>query len=110
MKSKDKRPIVWLGGTGLPRGAPGRELTSLGHPLLWEPISRETIPKLNQLEPALVIVDADKMTTRLRKILQSLDEQRQYTNSFDLSEMPLAERVLAMARGYVEECEAETTG
>jgi diguanylate cyclase (GGDEF)-like protein len=80
MKSKDERPIVWLGGTGLPRGATGRELSNLGHPLLWEPITQETITKLVKMEPVLVVVDADRMTTTLRKILQSLDERRQFTN------------------------------
>lgn len=80
MKSKDQRPILWLGGTGLPRGTMGRELSNLGHPIIWEPISKETTPKLAELDPVLVIVDTDKVTATVRKLLRSLDELRQSTN------------------------------
>ena len=37
-------------------------------------------------------------------------DQRKYTNSFDLQELPAAQKVLQMATDYVAGCEAETTG
>lgn len=76
MKRKSKRPILWIGGTGLPRGTVGRDLASLGHRLRWEPISHKTIPRLAELDPVLIIVEASRMTAKVRQLLVSLQELR----------------------------------
>ena len=80
MKTKSKRPILWLSRTGLPRGVLGRDLSNLGHPLLWEPMFQSTIPKVADLDPVMVIVDAERVTTTVRKLLRSLHELRRSTD------------------------------
>ena len=34
-----RRPILWIGGRGLPSGSAGTQLVALGYPLHWEPPS-----------------------------------------------------------------------
>ena len=80
MKSKNKRPILWLSRTGLPRGTAGKDLANLGHPLLWEPISQNTISKVTELNPVMVIVDADRVTPTVGKLLRSLHELQRSTD------------------------------
>jgi diguanylate cyclase (GGDEF)-like protein len=63
-----------VGGTGLPGGATGKKLVQLGHPLHWEPGARKALKSVATLEPALVLVDGEKIDVELRSFLKDLAE------------------------------------
>ena len=58
----------------MPDGAERRDLDSLGYPLYWEPASPETARKLVDLEPLMVIVEADTISPSVKKFLLSIQE------------------------------------
>lgn len=68
------RPIVWIGGRGLPKGVAGKELAALGHPLQWQPLSSKTARSVESLEPVLVVVACDRVTAGFKKLLAELSE------------------------------------
>jgi len=72
--SKHHRPILWVGGTGLPGGATGRELASLGHPVHWEPISSKARRTIESLEPVVVVIASERITPSLKSLLTELAE------------------------------------
>ncbi|MFQ5792707.1 MAG: GGDEF domain-containing protein [Acidobacteriota bacterium] len=71
-----RRPILWLGGSGLPHGPTGRELLALGHPLHWGPASPKSVDTLTKLRPVLVVVQSKKLTTSVKRLLLSLEEHK----------------------------------
>jgi diguanylate cyclase (GGDEF)-like protein len=73
-RGKSSRPILWVGGTGLPGGATGQKLVQLGHPLHWEPSASKALKSVATLEPVLILVDAEKIDGELRSFLKALDE------------------------------------
>jgi diguanylate cyclase (GGDEF)-like protein len=66
------RPILWVGGSGIPGGAVGKALVELGHPLHWEPISVKTARSVAALSPLLVVIEADKIDASARNLLAAL--------------------------------------
>lgn len=68
------RPILWIGGAGLPGGATGRKLVALGHPLHWEPDSRTASRTVASLAPALVVVETEKLDRAHRTLFGHLAE------------------------------------
>jgi diguanylate cyclase (GGDEF)-like protein len=68
------RPILWVGGSGLPGGAVGKKLMSLGYPLHWEPASAKAARSVSALAPALVVIDQEKLDGPLRNLLGALAE------------------------------------
>jgi diguanylate cyclase (GGDEF)-like protein len=68
------RPILWVGGSGLPGGAVGKKLVSLGYPLHWEPASAKAARSVSALAPALVVIDEEKLDGPLRNLLGALAE------------------------------------
>lgn len=71
---KSARPILWIGGTGLPGGATGRKLAGLGHPLHWEPATEKATRTAATLAPVLVVVEAEKLDRSLEAVILSLVE------------------------------------
>jgi diguanylate cyclase (GGDEF)-like protein len=80
MKTGKSQAIFWIGGKERPRGAVSRELDSLGCSLHWEPVSSDAPHRVAQLAPALVLVEANKVTARVKKILSSLRDLRESSN------------------------------
>jgi diguanylate cyclase (GGDEF)-like protein len=72
--AKKSRPILWVGGSGLPGGAVGKKLVSLGYPLHWEPASAKAARSVSALAPALVVVEAENLDASLRNLLGALSE------------------------------------
>jgi diguanylate cyclase (GGDEF)-like protein len=72
--AKKSRPILWVGGSGLPGGAVGKKLVSLGYPLHWEPASPKAARSVAALAPALVVVEAENLDASLRNLLGALSE------------------------------------
>ncbi len=70
------RPVLWIGGSGLPGGATGRLLARLGVPLHWETVSRKAADTVTALKPVIVILEADRLSASLRNLLRSLRELR----------------------------------
>jgi diguanylate cyclase (GGDEF)-like protein len=71
---RKSRPILWVGGSGLPGGAVGRKLVSLGYPLHWEPASPKAARSVAALAPALVVIDEEKIDRPLLHLLAALAE------------------------------------
>ena len=69
-----KRPIVWIGGSGLPGGATGKKLIALGHPLHWEPGSSKAARSVATLQPVIVAVESERMSETLQALLFTLTE------------------------------------
>lgn len=76
MEKKQARPILWIGGTGLPGGAAGRKLGALGNPIHWEPFSEKAAEAVASVLPVLIVVDSERMTAAVRSLLTALDELR----------------------------------
>lgn len=72
--AKKSRPILWVGGSGLPGGAVGKKLVGLGYPLHWEPASPKATRSVAALAPALVVVEAEKLDPPLANLLAALSE------------------------------------
>ena len=72
--SKKTRPILWVGGSGLPSGAVGKKLVDLGYPLHWEPASPKATRSVAALAPALVVIEAEKLDASLQNLLGALAE------------------------------------
>jgi diguanylate cyclase (GGDEF)-like protein len=72
--AKKTRPILWVGGSGLPGGAVGRKLVGLGYPLHWEPASSKAARSVTALAPALVVIEAEKLDGSLQNLLGALAE------------------------------------
>ncbi len=68
------RPILWVGGSGLPGGAVGKKLVDLGYPLHWEPASPKAARSVGALAPALVVIDEEKLDASLQDLLGALAE------------------------------------
>ncbi len=68
------RPILWVGGSGLPGGAVGKKLVDLGYPLHWEPASPKAARSVAALAPALVVIDQEKLDRSLKNLLGALSE------------------------------------
>ncbi len=68
------RPILWVGGSGLPSGAVGKKLVGLGYPLHWEPASPKAARSVAALAPALVVIDEEKLDASLQNLLGALAE------------------------------------
>jgi diguanylate cyclase (GGDEF)-like protein len=68
------RPLLWVGGAGLPGGAVGRKLVALGYPLHWEPASPKAARSVEALAPALVVIDEEKLDRPLLNLLGALAE------------------------------------
>lgn len=68
------RPVLWIGGRGLPGGAIGAKLVALGHPLHWEPPSSEAARAVITLQPVMVVIEAERLTDAVREFLGSLVE------------------------------------
>ncbi len=68
------RPILWIGGRGLPSGSPGRQLVALGHPLHWEPPSLNAARSVVTLHPVLVIIESERITDSLKEFLFTLSQ------------------------------------
>ena len=73
---RSRRPILWIGGRGLPRGRAGTQLVSLGHPLHWEPPSKKAARTVATLQPALIVIESEKVTVSLKEFLFTLHELR----------------------------------
>jgi diguanylate cyclase (GGDEF)-like protein len=69
-----QRPILWVGGAGLPGGATGRKLVSLGNPLHWEPSAAEAIRSVGPLAPVLIVIEGEKVDVVVRSFLTELAE------------------------------------
>jgi diguanylate cyclase (GGDEF)-like protein len=74
------RPILWIGGSGLPGGATGKKLVSLGHPLHWEPATEKATRTATTLAPVLVVVAAENADGELRRIVKGLEELKSSTD------------------------------
>ena len=81
-KVRAKRPIIWIGGTGLPTGVAGRELASLGHPLHWEPVALAAPDRVLELDPVVVVVEGSNRSTIARKLLVTLEKLRETQEFF----------------------------
>lgn len=68
------RPILWVGGSGIPGGAFGKGLAELGHPLHWEPVSVKAAGSVSALSPVLVVVETEKVDSSVRNLLGALAE------------------------------------
>lgn len=73
-KPRSTRPILWVGGPGIPGGGVGKELVALGHPLHWEPISVKAAQSVAALAPALVVIETDRIGAAARNLLAALAE------------------------------------
>jgi diguanylate cyclase (GGDEF)-like protein len=71
---RKSRPILWVGGSGLPGGAVGKKLVDLGYPLHWEPASPKAARSVAALAPALVVIEAEKLDASLQNLLGALAE------------------------------------
>lgn len=72
--NKRARPILWIGGRGLPGGAIGRELGSLGHPIHWERTSAKAAAAAATLAPILIVLECERITGGIRQQVDSLAE------------------------------------
>jgi diguanylate cyclase (GGDEF)-like protein len=72
--TRSNRPILWVGGRGLPGGAIGSKLVALGYPLYWEPSSGQAARAVATLQPALVVIESEKVTDSLREFLFTITE------------------------------------
>jgi diguanylate cyclase (GGDEF)-like protein len=68
------RPILWVGGPGIPGGAVGKQLIGLGHPLHWEPISVKAARSVAALAPVLVVIEIERVDSPARNLLAALSE------------------------------------
>lgn len=68
------RPIVWIGGKGLPKGVTGKDVAELGHPLHWQPLSVQAARTVESLEPVLVVVATERLTRPWRQLLTEIRE------------------------------------
>jgi diguanylate cyclase (GGDEF)-like protein len=71
---RSTRPILWVGGSGIPGGAVGKGLVELGHPLHWEPVSVKAARSVVALAPVLVVVETENVDRRVRTLLAALAE------------------------------------
>ena len=101
MVKKTSRPVLWIGGTGLPRGAPGRQLASLAHPLHWEPLPPERTLGIAELDPILVIIETNKVTAPVKRVLASLQKHRR---SRDFAVFQLQDRASTRKAGPFDGC------
>jgi len=99
LRKENRRPILWFGGSGLPGGEERHELDSLGHPLHWEPASPESAGKLIELEPLLVIVEAETINKSVKELLLSLQELK---GSSEFAVFLLHERELDQDAGLAD--------
>jgi len=72
--AKKTRPILWVGGSGLPGGAVGKQLVGLGYPLHWEPASPKAARSVAAVAPALVVIEAEKLDGSLQNLVSALAE------------------------------------
>lgn len=70
------RPILWIGGRGLPTGSAGKQLVALGHPLHWEPPSEKAARSVATLQPAMVVIESERIGDSLKAFLFTLSELR----------------------------------
>ena len=78
-ESRDRlasRPILWIGGRGLPSGSAGTQLAALGYPLHWEPPSSNAAHSVATLHPVLVIIESERITDSLNEFLFTLSQLR----------------------------------
>ena len=73
---RSSRPILWIGGRGLPRGSTGTQLVALGYPLHWEPPSTNAARSVATLQPALVVIESERITGSLKEFLFTLSQLR----------------------------------
>ncbi len=71
---RKSRPLLWVGGSGLPGGTVGRKLVALGYPLHWEPASPKAARSVAALAPALVVIDEESLDRPLQNLLGALAE------------------------------------
>lgn len=71
---KAARPILWIGGSGLPGGSTGKKLVALGHPLHWEPATEKATRTAATVGPVLVVVEAEKLERTLDAAVRALTE------------------------------------
>ena len=69
-----ERPILWIGGAGLPEGTVGRKLVGLGHPLHWEPVSTDAARSVATLQPVIVVIESERISGVLQGLLFHLVE------------------------------------
>ena len=77
-RRRTRRPILWIGGRGLPRGSAGTQLVSLGHPLHWEPPSKKAARTVATLQPVMVVIESDRITGTLKEFVFTLAELRHH--------------------------------
>lgn len=70
------RPILWIGGRGLPSGATGKRLVALGYPLYWEPSSGQAARAVATLQPVMVVVESERITDAQHEFLFTVSELR----------------------------------
>jgi diguanylate cyclase (GGDEF)-like protein len=71
---RSARPILWVGGSGIPGGAAGKGLVGLGHPLHWEGVSVKAARSVAALAPVLVVIEIEKPDSATRNLLAALAE------------------------------------
>lgn len=74
--SSSRRPILWIGGRGLPSGSAGTQLVALGYPLHWEPPSKNAARSVATLQPVMVVIESERITDSLKAFLLTLSELR----------------------------------
>ena len=70
------RPILWIGGRGLPSGSAGTQLVALGYPLHWEPPSNNAARSVATLQPVMVVIESERITDSIKEFLFTLSELR----------------------------------
>lgn len=70
------RPVLWIGGQGLPGGSTGAKLVALGHPLHWEPPSAKAARAVATLQPVMVVIESERVTDSIREFLLVLTEMK----------------------------------
>jgi diguanylate cyclase (GGDEF)-like protein len=76
IERRSRRPILWIGGRGLPRGSAGTQLVALGYPLHWEPPSNNAARSVATLQPVMVVIESERITDSLKEFLFTLSELR----------------------------------
>lgn len=82
-RASDKRSshaILWVGGPGLPGGSTGRRLVAIGGALHWEPISSKAAGTVASLAPVLVVIEAERVSARVRELLRELTDSKRATD------------------------------
>ena len=72
--SASKRPILWLGGDGLPSGTLGKKLVALGHPLHWEALTLDATRSVASLSPVVVIINSSRVNETVKGVVARLGE------------------------------------